>query len=111
MSKGPHATCTRGGGQRGDPNAARRCGARTRSGTACQQPAMRNGRCRMHGGTSTGPRTPEGLARCTAAPTKHGGRNAQARAQAKLRGEARSQSASLRRLMVLVREAEGGQER
>lgn len=31
-----------------------RCGARTRSGTSCRAPAMQNGRCRMHGGTSTG---------------------------------------------------------
>src|SRR5262249_57117643 len=32
-----------------------RCGARTRSGNACQAPAMPNGRCRMHGGMSPGP--------------------------------------------------------
>jgi hypothetical protein len=31
-----------------------RCGAKTRSGTPCQSQAMENGRCRMHGGTSTG---------------------------------------------------------
>nr|WP_269210496.1 HGGxSTG domain-containing protein [Magnetospirillum fulvum] len=31
------------------------CGAKTRSGEPCRQPAMRNGRCRMHGGKSTGP--------------------------------------------------------
>ena len=29
---------------------SRRCGARTRSGSACRSPAMPNGRCRMHGG-------------------------------------------------------------
>ena len=28
------------------------CGARTRSGGACRQPAMKNGRCRLHGGKS-----------------------------------------------------------
>jgi hypothetical protein len=33
---------------------------------------MKNGRCRMHGGTSTGPRTPEGRARISAANTTHG---------------------------------------
>jgi uncharacterized protein YjcR len=33
---------------------SRRCGARTRSGNRCQSPAMRNGRCRMHGGLSPG---------------------------------------------------------
>lgn len=31
-----------------------RCGAKTRRGTPCQSPAMPNGRCRMHGGKSTG---------------------------------------------------------
>lgn len=31
-----------------------RCGAKTRSGLSCRAPAMPNGRCRMHGGTSTG---------------------------------------------------------
>ena len=30
------------------------CKARTRRGTPCQSPAMANGRCRMHGGASTG---------------------------------------------------------
>ena len=54
----------------------------------------------MHGGTSTGPRTPEGLARCTAAATKHGRRNAAARAQVALRGEARSMIAALRRVVA-----------
>jgi hypothetical protein len=36
---------------------------------------MRNGRCRMHGGKSTGPRTAEGLERLRAARTIHGGRS------------------------------------
>lgn len=49
-----------------------RCGARTRAGGQCGQPAVRsdrwpygprNGRCRFHGGLSTGPRTPEGRRR------------------------------------------------
>lgn len=47
----------------GNPDSAPRCGARTRNQTKCQAPAMANGRCRMHGGASTGPRTPKGLAR------------------------------------------------
>ena len=33
---------------------APRCGAKTRKGTPCKSPAMKNGRCRMHGGASTG---------------------------------------------------------
>lgn len=28
------------------------CGARTRAGGVCRQPAMKNGRCRLHGGKS-----------------------------------------------------------
>jgi hypothetical protein len=32
-----------------------RCGAKTRAGTPCKSPAMKNGRCRLHGGKSTGP--------------------------------------------------------
>ncbi len=31
-----------------------RCLARTRKGTACQNGAMPNGRCKFHGGMSTG---------------------------------------------------------
>lgn len=46
------------------------CGARCRDGHPCRALAVwlpgdsapRNGRCRMHGGLSTGPRTPEGKA-------------------------------------------------
>jgi len=48
------------------------CGARTRRGTACRAPAMKNGRCRMHGGKSTGPKTPEGLEQMRQAKIKHG---------------------------------------
>ncbi len=62
----------RNGNPAGDLASAARCGARTRGGDPCQGPAMANGRCRMHGGTSTGPRTAEGLARMRAAKTKHG---------------------------------------
>ena len=35
-------------------HAAPRCGAKTRRGTPCKAPAMRNGRCRMHGGKLPG---------------------------------------------------------
>lgn len=37
-----------------------RCEAETRSGSPCRSPAMPNGRCRMHGGTSPG--APKGKA-------------------------------------------------
>jgi len=49
-----------------------RCGARTRLGAGCKAPAMPNGRCRMHGGASSGPRTAAGLARMRDAKTRHG---------------------------------------
>ncbi|WP_416909164.1 MAG: HGGxSTG domain-containing protein [Polymorphobacter sp.] len=32
----------------------KQCGALTRAGRPCRSPAMANGRCRMHGGTSPG---------------------------------------------------------
>lgn len=45
------------------PKLKKLCGARTRKGPPCVAPARPNGRCRMHGGLSTGPRTPEGKKR------------------------------------------------
>jgi hypothetical protein len=42
------------GNRPGDPRKAPRCGAKTRRGSVCQQPAMKNGRCRLHGGKSSG---------------------------------------------------------
>jgi hypothetical protein len=35
-----------------------RCGAKTRSGGYCGHFSMPNGRCRYHGGLSTGPKNP-----------------------------------------------------
>ena len=50
-----------------------RCLAKTRRGTKCQSAAYKhNGRCRLHGGLSTGARTPEGLQRISEANLKHG---------------------------------------
>ena len=56
----------------GDFLKAPRCNAKTRRGTRCQCPAMANGRCRLHGGLSTGPQTAEGKERIRRAVTKHG---------------------------------------
>jgi len=67
----------------GDLSKARRCLAKTRSGAACKSPAMKNGRCRLHGGKSTGPRTPEGIARIIKAHFKHGEYTKQAREEQK----------------------------
>ena len=81
----------RSGNPRGNPHLAPRCGAKARrTGCACRaslpavglapgrlsrgltRGAMANGRCRSHGGKSTGPRTPEGLASVARAHTTHG---------------------------------------
>lgn len=62
----------RNGGTPGNPDNAPRCGAKTRRGTPCRSAAMKNGRCRMHGGKSTGAKTAEGIERIRAARTKHG---------------------------------------
>ncbi|MGH6952564.1 MAG: HGGxSTG domain-containing protein [Alphaproteobacteria bacterium] len=58
-----------------------RCGARTRGPDKhrCRAPPVidrgtgrpRNGRCRLHGGLSTGPRTPAGRATIAASQRKH----------------------------------------
>jgi hypothetical protein len=50
----------------------KRCGAKNRRGGACGSPAMQNGRCRLHGGLSTGSKTAEGIERIRRATTKHG---------------------------------------
>jgi hypothetical protein len=65
------------GNPAGDYMAAPRCGAHTRSGACCRQPAMPNGRCRFHGGLSTGPRTAERLRNSRTARLIHGGRTAE----------------------------------
>ena len=65
-----------------------RCGAKTRKDTPCQRPAYkRNGRCSLHGGKSTGPKTEDGLARLTAARTTHGRFTKKKRLAAKQRAE------------------------
>lgn len=54
-------------------HASPRCGAYARTtGNPCQSPAMKNGRCRMHGGKSKGP--PKGSQN----NLKHGLRTAEA---------------------------------
>lgn len=93
----------------GDPTKSPRCGAKTRSGALCRAPAMwsrRSGqysRCRLHGGASTGPRTPEGLARSRGANWQHG-RYSEERRQSKreMRAEIRFLNEDLK---ALIREA------
>ena len=65
-----------------------RCGARTRSGAPCKNPAIASkARCRLHGGRSTGARTPEGRARLSALHLKHGRATTEAKAEAKRRAQ------------------------
>ena len=79
-------------------NAAPRCGALNRAGGSCRAPAMANGRCRLHGGKSTGPITCEGLEQSRKANFKHGHYTAEARER---RAGARS---DLRMLKDLIAE-------
>lgn len=52
------------------------CLAKTRSGNPCQRAGnSKNGRCHLHGGKSTGPKTDEGRARIAVAQFKHGRRS------------------------------------
>jgi hypothetical protein len=68
------------GNPRGNPHAAPRCGAHARTGNPCRQPAMPNGKCRLHGGRSTGPCTDAGRAALAAGHTRHGDYGAESRA-------------------------------
>jgi hypothetical protein len=77
----PHSRPLRNGNPPGNPNLAPRCGAKNRAGCPCRAPAMPNGRCHLHGGKSTGPRTPQGIARSFAANTRHGRQSAPRRTQ------------------------------
>jgi hypothetical protein len=94
MTDAPHVP------QLAQARAAARCGARRKSdGRACQQPAMRNKtRCRLHGGKSTGPRTPEGLERSGRSNWKHGYYSVEAKAA---RRKGREAVRTLRQLLSL----------
>ncbi|WP_428977804.1 HGGxSTG domain-containing protein [Lichenibacterium minor] len=81
------------------PRSENQCGARTRQGGACGNLGMTNGRCRFHGGLSTGPRTAEGMARMRAANTIHGARGQDAQ---RFRKMLRSLEADARRLGELA---------
>ena len=72
-------------GEKSAPNKAvqtkrvgNRCGAYARStGLPCEAKAMPNGRCKNHGGMSTGPKTPQGrqaIAQATRQRMTSGGR-------------------------------------
>jgi hypothetical protein len=61
---------------------------------------MPNGRCKVHGGKSTGPRTPEGLERSRRANWKHGHFSWEAKAE---RSRLRAAILALRNLCDAIR--------
>src|SRR5215510_4873426 len=69
-----------------------------RTGKPCRAAAMTNGRCKVHGGKSTGPRTPEGLERSRRANWKHGYYSREAKAE---RSRVRAAMLALRYLRML----------
>lgn len=87
-------------------SASPRCGARTRQGTPCKAPpvwdderdAPRNGRCRMHGGLSTGPTSAEGRQRSLACLQKANPRQS---TECNSEGRGRPKSALRRPLLVI----------
>jgi hypothetical protein len=68
---------------------------------------MPNGRCRFHGGLSTGPRTAEGLARSRKARWRHGYYSAEAKAE---RQQARRELDQLRPLVSAIRKIDNPDE-
>lgn len=84
--------------QLGPDWAGQRCGAQTRSGAPCKNPAVTGRqRCRLHGGRSTGAKTPEGRAKLRALHLKHGRSTTEAKAEARRRAAVgRSVRAELR---------------
>jgi hypothetical protein len=104
----------RNGNRPGNPANAPRCGAkaRTRGGAPCRNAAMRNGRCRMHGGRSTGARTPEGQERARLANMRHGRRSQQTiEARRAVRAEVRRIQAELQQIEREVRQRDRQQRR
>jgi hypothetical protein len=98
MTVAPHAPTLR---ERLDlAQAAARCGAnRKYDGRPCHGPAMANGRCRLHGGKSTGPKTADGAERSRRAVLRHGFYTAAAEAERRL---ARSALCGLRAALASV---------
>ena len=82
----------------------KRCLAKTRRSTPCQKPAITGkGRCQLHGGRSTGPKTAEGLKRLAELNTVHGQRTKERRAEAKALAQANREIwAQLRERIALM---------
>ena len=85
----------------------KRCLAKTRKGSLCQSPAYKhNGRCRLHGGISTGAKTSVGLKRISDANFKHG-LHTRAKSEAKQKSTevGRKVKGELKRLELQLAEA------
>jgi hypothetical protein len=82
----------------------RQCSAMSkRTGVQCRAPAIKNKtKCQMHGGKSTGPRTPEGRARIAAAHLVHGHETRQARAERRVELSRLAVLESMGRLLGLI---------
>lgn len=78
-----------------------RCQARSkRSAEQCRKAAMRGKRvCRTHGGTSTGPKTPEGRAKCVAVKIVHG---RETREKRRMRADKLQELRLMERMMIKV---------
>ena len=92
----------------GDSWTGQRCLAKTRGGSPCQKAAIAGkGRCRLHGGASTGPRTVEGRARIAAANFKHGNRTKERLAENKERAAVNRQIWFMLRTEIALMKAGG----
>ena len=70
----------RNGNRPGDFTVSARCGAKAKAtGEPCRCPAMKNGRCRLHGGKSTGPKSNAGKSKTRMNGLKSGFFTAEAR--------------------------------
>ena len=86
----------------------KRCLAKTRRGTSCQKPAITGkGRCQLHGGRSTGPKTAEGLKRLAELNTVHGQRTKERRAEAKALAQANREIWAELKLQVELMKQDG----
>ena len=80
-----------------------RCGAKTRKGLPCIAKALRSGRCRHHGGLSTGPNTVAGKRRRAAATRAWWARWAPAKRSRYMSAVARRQVGRMKRMRAAAK--------
>lgn len=107
----PNRGRLKNGNPGGDLSKVPRCGAKRRCGLPCKALAMRSRvtgeytRCRVHGGSSTGPKTAEGLAR-TAHFGKANGSYSNGNYTAAAMAEQAKRTAKRRSIMARIKEIE-----